>query len=361
MQLDALRTIFEESGPYLTIHAEVGRTSQDALDALDSRWTSIRHDLEHHDVDGGLVEEIGERLHANTHVDGEVRRTIVAVDDHIVFDDLQAGHSMWPETVDFADLPDLSGWLRLADAEVPFVLVNVDRSGGDVDFYRARARPRTEHESVEGEAFYITKVPEGDWSNKRYQRGAEELWKENAGQVAEVVIGLVREHHPAAVLVAGDVRAVQELTDALADTRATVVRLESGGRAEGTSEKALWSEVDRVLADLEAHRQQSVADRLAQAAGRDDGAAVGTDAVLDALVRRQVDQLVLDLDEASRQQVSPAEHEGLVVPESARNSPELPADRVLVAAAALSDSGLALIPAELAPGDGIAALLRWSD
>ncbi len=145
--------------------------------------------------------------------------------DEVVFDDVQSGHSM-PETVDVGDLPDLGGWLRIADHEIPFLLVQVDRVGGDIDFYRALARPRREHESVQGASYYIRKVPEGDWAQKL------------------------------------------------------------------------------------------------------PVAALGTDAVLDALVRQQVDRLVLDLDEAAGQTVAPGQHEGLVLPEPASGAAELPVDRV---------------------------------
>lgn len=123
-----------------------------------------------------------------------------------------------------------------------------------------------------------------------------------------------------------------------------------------------------VLADLDAHAEKEIADQLAEAAGRHAGAAVGTDAVLDALVRQQVDRLVLDPDEAAGQTVRPGQHEGLALPEPALGAEELPVDRVVVAAAALSGSKLSLLPAQLIPtlggagnAEGVAAMLRWTD
>ena len=362
MDLARLRPVFQHPGPYLTVHAEVGRGAEDALDQLDARWTSVRHELEHRQVAPALVEEVGERLRANTHREGEVRRTVVAAGSEVVFDDVQAAHSMWPETVDLAALPDLASWLRLADAEIPFLLVQVDRTGGDIDFYRARARPRSEHESVQGVTYYIRKVPEGDWAQKEFQRGAEERWKHNAREVADHVRKVAGQHRPRVILVAGDVRAVTDLEAALEGSDVAVARLESGGRAAGVSEEALWAEVSRVLAELEGHGQQDIADRLAEGAGRNE-AAVGADAVLDALVKQQVDRLVLDPDRAARQVVRPRDHAGLELPEPAAAADELPADRVVVAAAALSGARLSLVPGELLPqggAEGLAALLRWS-
>jgi hypothetical protein len=363
MELARLRPVYEHPGPYLTVHAEVGRSAEDALDQLDARWTRIRHELERLEAARSLVDEVGERLRANTHVEGEVRRTIVACGDEVIFDDVQGAHSMWPETVDMGDLPDLASWLRLVDQEIPFLLVQVDRTGGDIDFYRALARPVSQHASVEGGTFHIRKVPEGGWAQDHFQQSAEDLWQRNAREVAEVLTKLARRVRPWAILVGGDVRAVQELTDELETAgEVAVVKLESGGRAEGTSEDALWHEVSVVLADLQAHAEKDVSDRLAEAAGREAAAAVGTAAVIDALVRQQVDRLVLDLDGLADGSIRPAEHPGLVLPERALAATDLPADRALVAAAALQGSHLSLLPTELQPGtDGVSALLRWSD
>jgi hypothetical protein len=49
------------------------------------------------------------------------------------------------------------------------------------------------------------------------------------------------------------------------------------------------------------------------------------------------------------------------LPELAASADELPADRVVVAAAALTDAALSVLPAAMARGGGVSALLRWSD
>ena len=359
MLLDAIRPVFDRSGPYLTIHAEVGRTDEHALDQLDARWTTIRHELEHRGVAADLIEDIGERLRENTHIAGEARRTIVATPTEVVFDDVQPGHALWPETVDQADLPDLSGWLRHADRAVPFMLVQVDRTGGDLAFYRAVNQPAADDRTVDGESFQITKVPQGDWAHKEYQNRAEGLWSQNAQLVAEELTSIARRQHPRAVLVAGDVRAAEELVDALGKHPIPVVRLSSGGRAAGTSDESLWAEVRTVVAGLEADADQEVADQLAEGTGRQQGVALGSADVLDALVRGQVDRLVLDLDQARDATVHPVDFPGLDLPEPASRAAEVPADRALVAAAARSDAQISLLPADLIPQRGVAAVLRW--
>lgn len=361
MLLDRVRPVFDHPGPYLTIHAEVGRDAQDALDQLDARWTSIRHQLEDHGYGGGLVDELERRFKENPRVAGEARRTLVVAGDQVVLDELQPGHALWPETCDVAELPDLKGWVRGAEAELPFLLVQTDRTGADLDYYRAVSAPAVDQKSVEGDTFYITKVPQGDWAQSQFQQTAEETWKRNAGEVAEVVRSVVRERRPRAVLVAGDVRAVQELLDHLEGVQVPVVKLESGGRAEGTSEEALQGELQRVLAEFAARDEQDVRESLEAAAGRDRGeAAHGLDEVLDALVKGQVERLVIDPDKAAESVVRPGDHQGLPLPGTVDKA-ELPADRVLLAAAVMSDAEVTVIPAEQSPAGEVSALLRWSD
>lgn len=361
MLLDRVRPVFEHPGPYLTIHAELGRARQNGHRQLESRLTTLRHELADRHLPDALVETLEERLREVHHLPGEVRRTLVVAGEDLVLDDLQPGHASWPETFDVGDLPDLSGWLRCADGEIPFLLVQVDRVGADIALYRAlESRPGAEAH-VEGSRFYITKVPQGDWAQAQYQRGAEETWKQNAGLVADAVASVVRRERPALLLVAGDVRAVQLLTEQLPQLPLDVVRLESGGRAAGIDEKALHDEIQRVLAEHDAHRQRDLAARLAEAEGQAGGqAAAGLHDVLDALVRGQVETVVLDPGPVAEESVRPGEFEGLPLPSTASSVATLPADRVLVAAAALSDAEIAVLPASVSSGEPVAALLRWS-
>src|SRR3954470_634334 len=359
MHLDTLRPVFDSSGPYLTVHTEVGRTDEHGLDQLDARWTTIRHELEHREVAADVIEEIGERLRENTHVDGEARRTIVATPSGVVFDQVQPGHALWPETVDIDALPDVSGWLRQVDRVFPFLLVQVDRTGGDLALYRAVMQEPVEESTVKGETFQIRKVPVGGWAHAKYQHRAEGIWAQNAAEVAEALPSVVRKQRPRAVLVAGDVRAVQELLDSVGSLSAPIVKLESGGRADGTSDEALWAEVEAVVAQFEAHAEQEIADRLAEGLGRSAGVAVGAKEVLEALVKGQVDTLVVDLNKIGTATVRPADFPGLELPEPAAAADEGPGDRVLVAAAPRSDAQISLLPAELIPQQPVAAILRW--
>ena len=359
MRLTAVRDVVDRGAPFVTIHTEVGRPTEDARQQLDARWTTIRHALEHEDVDPRLLAELEERLHEPPPIAGPARRTLVAADGQVVVDEVLAGDPVWPETTDVGLLPDLSGWLTQADRQHPFVLVVTDREGADIGFHPGLAATEADEESVQGEDFYVTKVAAGDWAQKQFQQSAENTWQRNAEEVADHVRSGLRNHPAEVVLIAGDDRARHLVEANLAGIQVPIVQVQSGGRAAGASQEALWQEVRRVLAEIEAHDDQGVIERLAQAEGEGHGAVHGLDAVMSAFVKGQVETLVLDLRATGEMKVDPAHHPGVALPEGAAG--ELPADRVLVALAAATDAEVTLIPAAEIHGEGVAALLRWDD
>jgi hypothetical protein len=357
MELTAVRPVVERPAPFVTVHAEVGRPGEDARQQAQARWTTIRHHFEHEHVDPALIEQLHERLEQPPGVAGEARRTLVAAGHEVVFDSLLAGRVRWPETAEVSPLPDLGGWLLQADRQLPFILVVADRVGADVTMHRGLADPEAKEREVNGQDFQITKVPEGDWAQKQYQQYAEDTWRRNAEQVAEVVRAGIRQERPRLVVLAGDERARTALADALDGEQVPIVQVAAGGRAAGASEEALWDEVRRVLAETEAHDDAAIAEELYERTGQGAGAARGLEPVLDALVAGQVERLVIDLEAARELRVDPAEHPGLPLPEGVAG--EQPADRVLVAAAAATDAACSVLPRAATGGAGVAALLRW--
>lgn len=180
MNLARVQELLAHSGPFTTIHADVSRNAEDARQALDARWTTIRHDLEHHGFEDSELGEVEQRLRRPSEYDGEVRRTLVLSGTDVVLDEDQPGHHHWPEAVDHGALPDLSAWLSQTDREIPFVLVVADRVGADVAAFRASSRRATQQRSVDGFDHYIRKVPGGGWEHRRFHQTAEERWQKNA-------------------------------------------------------------------------------------------------------------------------------------------------------------------------------------
>lgn len=359
--MTALHDLIAHHGPFVTVSAEIGQPTEDARQQLDARWTTIRHRLENEGVGQGLIEEIGRKLHERPSAPGPLRRTIVAADGEICFDDVQSGPIDAPEVVDVGPLPELSTWSSAAQRQVPFVLVVTDRVGADISFHAGL--PGLEHEdvTVEGDDEYVTKVPDGDFAQKQFQQTAENTWRRNAEEVAETVRHGVREHRPEVVLIAGERRAMAELKEALDDLTVPVVTLEEGGRAAGSSDEALDQAVRLVLDEFEAGHEHDVLDRLAQGLGQGTTAACGFDAVLQAFVRGQVDEVVMDLDTVRASTIDPARYPGLPLPEEIAG--DLPADRVLIAAAVATDAQVTTVQRSALPPEareeGVAAVLRW--
>lgn len=361
MNLGSVQHLFTHDGPFVSVHLDVSRDTEVAVRQRESRWTTTRHELEHAGVAPAVIDAIGERLVEKTGLPGEVRRTVVAAEGEIVLDDARPGHTLWPETVTTGPLPDLAGWLHQSCAQLPFLLVVADREGADLDFYRAQTDSSPEHQEVHGETMYITKVPQGDWAQKQYQQRSENVWRKNAGEVADAVRTTVSQHRPRLVVLAGDERARTDIVADLEHLPSELVQVQSGGRAAGSSEDALWQEVRQVLARVEAEDQQQVVGRLDQGVRQGTGVAIGLDEVLDALAQAQVERLVLDLQTARELTVDPGKHPGLALPESASGEKSLPADQVLVSAGAATDVDLVLMPKEQIKGGGIAAILRWDE
>lgn len=362
MKLDAIRPLLDADGPFVTIHAEVGRASEDAVSQRDARWTTTRHELEKAGVSSALVADIGDRLLANTHLPGDVRRTIVAADDTILMDDLQPGHTTWPEVVEVGPLPQLDSWLAAQDSSCHFLLVNTDRVGADLSLHTAATNPAAVERSVEGDDFYITKVAEGDWAQKQFQQTAENTWQYNARLVADEVVAMCRRNSPEVVLVAGETRARAEVLRALEPHQAglpTVTEIDAGGRADGASHEALWQQVEEVTGHVIRERDVTLAASLDEARGRGEDA-TGLDPVLNALAQSQVEHLAVDLAAMADRSVAVERLSAIPLPRSAVEQKSLPADQALVAAAALTGAALTPLPASMSRGGGVSALLRWA-
>ncbi|WP_040320214.1 Vms1/Ankzf1 family peptidyl-tRNA hydrolase [Aeromicrobium marinum] len=360
MHLTNLRDLYTHDGPFITVHLEVGRPGEDGRQQLDTRCTNLRHDLEHAGVGADLVDDIESRIRTPHDRPGPVRRTIVAASGAVVLDETRVGATDAPEVTTVGPLPDLAGWLDQAAEEVPWLLVLADHEGADLELRVDTRQPADARTEVHGDDLHLHQVQLGGPAHPQYQRRSENVWRINAREVADEIRSACRRHAPDVVVLAGDVRARTEIAGALEHLEVPVDQVESGARTEGASEEALWSAVDDVLTRLAQESDEALLDELGTA-GAHGRAAHGLDDVLDALVRGEVDRLVLDLAAVRPMQVDPARFPGLALPDGARRTVDpLPADQVLLAAATATDARVHLVPGTPADSDGVSALLRWA-
>jgi hypothetical protein len=243
------------------------------------------------------------------------------------------------------------------DATTTFVLAVVDHEGGDVGLYDSDVPDAQEEDSVGGETHHAHKVPTGGWSAMRYQHTVENVRQRNADAVADQIRSHVRAGHRL-VLLAGNPESTARVVDALGETRATVVQLDSGSRADDGGDEALQQAVREAVMDHTVEGRVQASHELKDRLGRGDAVATGLRDVTEAFVRGQVDTLLLDPVEAAELTLTPEDYPGLVLGPAPLDEP-VRADLALVAAATLTGADVSVSHRSLLAGTPVAALLRW--
>jgi hypothetical protein len=257
--------------------------------------------------------------------------------------------------------------LRQLPGRVPHVVVLTDRTGADITYLGLPGQVE-EQQTVTGDTFQIRKFPGGGWAHHRYQHNAENKWIHNAQEVATHISSMARRLSPRFVLVAGDIRARQILTDRASDLwSALVVSMDEGGRAAGADREPVDRRAAELVAEHEAREEAEVLEQLEAAAAH--GLAVsGLQSVVETLRKNQVETLVLADDQADDETLlvgdSPLEL-GLDQQEMdalGTHGEIVPADRALLAAAVASSAGVVVVPRSAMPdGVPVAAVLRYTD
>jgi hypothetical protein len=172
---------------------------------------------------------------------------------------------------------------------------------------------------------------------------------------------------PRFVLVAGDVRARQILTDrASGEWADLIVSMDEGGRAAGADREPVETRTAELVAEHEGREDAAAIEQL-QAAGAHGLAVTGTGAVVEALRKGQVETLVV-ADEPDDDTLlvggSPLELGVNQQDMDALGSQgeAVPADRALLAAAVASSAGVIMVPRSAMPDEvPVAAVLRYTD
>jgi hypothetical protein len=363
MDLREFKPLYTDTaGPRLSAALDVTRDNEAGAEEVALRWRALRDQLG--DVPADLLDAAEQQLLRETEEGGPCERDVV-VDAHgVQLERLFPGrrHTF----AHCGPLPRLTHVVTAEDARVPYVLVEIDRTGADIT---VSAREGESELTVNGSHDELTKVNAGGWSEMRWQHRVEDSWERNAAEVAAFLDRVVDGTGVEIVAVAGDVRAAALLRDAVADTtRERLHILDGGGRGENRPAGRLPDELTALLEGHAAARARAVAERFAEANGH--GLAVrGLPAVVDALRRAQVDTLLLppDWEDETRMWFGPdplqlgmteEELEVLGVQEPSRTA----ACDVVLRAAAGSDAAAVVIPREVLDLRGTpAALLRFTD
>ncbi len=370
MDVSFLEPVFTASGPYATVCADVTHTTENADRELDLRVRAVAEKLQEQGAPEVVVETVrGRLLEGNEGGDAGTlrgRAVVVSADGTVVLDEVLADVPRDP-VVAWSPQPDLVPVLRQLAGRVPHVVVITDRVGADISVATLAGRPG-EEEQVEGDTFHMRKVKVGGWAHNTYMHTAENQWEENAGRVADEIASLARRLPLRFVLVAGDVRARQILTDkANGVWKDLVVTMDEGGRAAGADREPVARRAAELVAEHEAHDEADAVEKIQSAAAH--GLAVtGTASVVDALRKGQVETLVLadqPDDEKLLVGASPLEigvDQGAMEALGVQEVHSVPADGALLAATVASSAGVVVVPRTAMPGDiPVAAILRYTD
>jgi hypothetical protein len=370
MDVSFLEPVFTASGPYATVCADVTHTTENADTEVELRVRALAQQLTDQGAPEAVVEAVRSRL-LEANEGGDVAtlrgRALVAAADGSVVLDQPLVDAPRREVAEYSPAPDLMPILRQLPGRVPHIVVIADRVGADISVASLVGRPEIEDE-VEGDSFQIRKFQGGGWAHHRYQHNSENKWVHNADNVAERIASLVRRLHPRFVLLAGDVRARQILSDRASDLWSElVVSMDEGGRAAGADREPVDQRAAELVAEHEAREEADAVEKIGSAAAH--GLAVtGTASVVEALRKGQVETLVL-ADQPDDEKLlvgsSPlllGTEQGDMDALGVQEVHSVPADRALLAAAVASSAGVVVVPRAAMPGDiPVAAILRYTD
>src|SRR5581483_3365467 len=214
----------------------------------------------------------------------------------------------------------------------------------------------------------LRKSSPGGWSQRRYQTRAENQWEHNAREVADHVVALADDIGARLIVVAGDVRALQLLTDHLPARIAELVREVDGSRAPGSGLDDIADDVVKLAATVAAQDSVEFLRQFKQERGRGDLATQGVKATIDALAAARVDTLLVHDDPDDDRTAWFGPEPGMVADTEAALT-ELGAGvgrpqearlvDVAIRAAFASGAAVRMIPSVRSVKDGIGAILRF--
>lgn len=368
MDVSFLEPVFAATGPFATVCADVTHTTENADAELELRVRAATERLTEQGAPEAVVGAVRDRLLEGN--DGgqagtlRGRALVVAADGSVVLDQALRDAPM-REVAEWGPQPDLLPVLRQLPGRVPHIVVLTDRVGADITFMGGPGH--VEEETVEGDSYQIRKFPGGGWAHHRYQHNTENKWIHNAEDVATRISSMVRRLSPAFVLVAGDVRARQILTDRASDLwSGLIVSMDEGGRAAGADREPVDRRMRELIDEHEARECAQVLEQV-QAAGAHGLSATGTAAVVEALRKGQVETLVL-ADDPGQDTLLVGDGPGQLGVDQhdmdalGIHGEVVPADRALIAAAVAGAAGVVVVPRSAMPDEApVAAVLRYSD
>lgn len=338
MNLENLRTVYDNQGPFATVYLEGRSPAADAEKQVRLRWDELRENL----ANAGAADEILRHLDGTLIVEDitEVQtdgRTVVANAAGVVLDEHWDAAVGTGDAAHYGEVPELGAYVREGCRLVDMVLVIASQEGATIRELQASPQHEAQQQDeslISGDNDEDIHAPrQGALSHNQIRRRADEIVKDNARAVADHVDEIVRAREPDLMVVAGEVQG-RTAVKAELSTRVTELLEETdqGGTDDDAAEEALYDALKSLASDRVQAKQTEHTENLSYSTAH-DLAVEGADKVSQAAQRGAVATVLLNYDVG-------ADGEGAIL-----------------ADAVLSSADVGLIDGDVA--DGIAAILRY--
>ena len=291
---------FDGPGPFVTVYLGTEAAVEQAAQQNEVRWKTLRRRLEQDGAPAAALTAI-DPLVPDAH---RLGRTLAVVADGTGVRVIR--HEPDPPARDagwVAPLPRVGPLIEWAQSAVPHLVVLADRAGADIVAFTRRAdgigaggAPVVSVGEETGDDPGLRKTQPGGWSQRRYQRRAENQWENNAREVADQVAALADETGARLIVIAGDVRALQLLRDHLPERTAELLREVDGSRAPGSGLDEIADDVVKLAATVVAEDTVEILRQFKQERGQGDLAVESTKGTIEALAAARVDTLLIHDD-----------------------------------------------------------------
>ena len=356
-----LSELASSPGPFASVYLSTEGEVHDAAEQLARRWKTVRASL----ADQGAGEDVLEAIDSVVPESYQQGQGLAVMADQSGVRHLEH-HPERPDADigEWGPLPALARLIEWRQINVAHVVVRTDRQGADLVGVR-RQGPDLQREAG-GDDHPLSKVGAGGWSQRRFQQRAENTWESNADDVAQELVGLVDRIGAQLVVVAGDVRAVQMLRDALPSRVGELVHEVEGGRAADGSESAMDAEIDRLVAEVVDGHTAAALEKFDEERGQHDRASDGVGPTVAALARAQVAGLLVDPGALAGREAffgpeptQVATDPGDLASMGVDVATQAPLVDVVVRSALGTGAGVRIVRGDEGPRAGIGALLRW--
>lgn len=334
MELDALRTLYEQEGPFATVYLESRSPAADAEHQVRLRWDALRQQLAEAGAPEGALGAIDDAVIVEDITEVQNNgRVLVANKTGVLLDDALDASLGAGDYAHWSDEPELGDYIRERERSVRMLVAVTNQTGATIrQVVVAESHAvdeRSEHQ-IEGDEA-VSKPRENALHHSKIQNRADEVVKQNVRDVAEHLETTARSWQPDLVVLAGEVQGRTALREELSD-ELTSHEINSGGTDDDAAEEQLASQL-RDLADrVSAERAHEYTERYEHGTAHDQAIA-GAQAVAQATEMGAVGTLLLEYDRPATDEAA------------------------LLAAATRTDATVGLVDSTVE--DGVAALLRF--